>query len=254
MCRNFGQVQNFGEPGSALYQGLFRLLGEIPQLMYLLQLGAAFLAGDFFLRSFSGIFSGGFSWKEGSRNGRERFWSLWRALALLTYPFAMQCHMAVLPHSFMGSLFLMMLSFLIRLFTRRRISLRRDPAAKTTGAAMGVDAETGETAIGMAAKAGKTAVGMTEKTGKTSTGMEAETGETDIGMAAKAGKTAAGMTAKTGKTSTGMEAETGETDIGMAAKAGKTAVGMTAKTGKTSTGMAAKAGKTAIGKIGRAHV
>lgn len=193
MCRNFGQVQNFGEPDSALYRSLFRLLGEVPQLMYLLQLGAAFLAGDFFLRSFSG--------KEGSRKGRVRFWSLWRALALLTYPFAMQCHMAVLPYSFMNSLFLMMLSFLIRLFTRRQIPLRREPAAESAGVVMGVDAETGETDIGMAAKTvetyvGKTAVGMTAETGKTSIGLEAGTGETAVGMA-ETGKAAGRIAADT---------------------------------------------------------
>ena len=50
MCCNFGQVQGFGEPDSALYAGIFRLLGEKPAVMYLLQLSAAFLAGYLFLQ------------------------------------------------------------------------------------------------------------------------------------------------------------------------------------------------------------
>lgn len=111
MCRNFGQVQGFGEPDSALYGGLFRLLGGIPQLLYLLQLAAAFLAGDFFLKSFPG--------ERSPAGGKGRFWGLWRGLALLAYPFAMQCHMAVQPFSFMGSLFLVMLSLLIRIPKKR---------------------------------------------------------------------------------------------------------------------------------------
>lgn len=112
MCCNFWQVQDFGEPKSALYVGLFRLLGEIPQLLYLLQLAAAFLAGDFFLKSFPR--------ERDPAGGKGWFWSLWRGLALLAYPFAMQCHMAVLPFSFMGSLFLVMLSLLIRIPKKRR--------------------------------------------------------------------------------------------------------------------------------------
>ncbi len=115
MCCNFGQVQDFGEPDTALYGVLFRLLGRSPQLMYLLQLGSAFLAGDLFLRSVWSSFAG----ERASRSGRERLWSLWRAFALLTYPFAMQCHMAIQPFSFMGSLFLVMLSFLLRSFCVR---------------------------------------------------------------------------------------------------------------------------------------
>lgn len=118
MCCNFGQVQDFGgrsslEAGNlsdktaapdrtalngidsaledfALYRGLFRLLGSQPSLMYLLQLAAAFLAGYFFLKGFLG-----------------RWYLVWCSLALLTFPFAMQCHLAVLPHSLMGSLFLL---------------------------------------------------------------------------------------------------------------------------------------------------
>lgn len=125
MCCNFGQVQNFGESDSALYGGFFRLFGGIPQLLYLLQLAAAFLAGDFFLKSFSR--------ERRFRNGRERFWGIWRALVLLTYPFAMQCHMAVLPFSFMGSLFLVMLSFLVRMPVWRSVFSRRGAVSEAGG-------------------------------------------------------------------------------------------------------------------------
>ncbi len=82
----------------------------------------------------------------------ERFWSLWRALALLTYPFAMQCHMAVLPFSFMGSLFLVMLSLMVRLFARGRVPFQGEPAVKAEEAAMGREAEAGETAGRVAAE------------------------------------------------------------------------------------------------------
>lgn len=197
MCRNFGQVQNFGEPDSALYKGLFRLLGEIPQLMYLLQLGAAFLAGDFFLGSFSGSFLGSLVGEGISRNGKGRFWSLWRALALLTYPFAMQCHMAVLPFSFMGSLFLVMLSFMMRLSARGRIPFRREPSAKIAGAASGMSEEPGETANGMSEEPGETVIGMSEEPGETAVSMSEGFCKTVNGMGAKATETARRVTAET---------------------------------------------------------
>lgn len=99
MGGNFGRVQGFGDPGSVLYGGILRLLGARPQAMYLLQLGAALFAGDFFLRT---------------AGCREGLWRLWCGLALLSCPFALQCHLALLPFSFLGSLFLLLLSFLIR--------------------------------------------------------------------------------------------------------------------------------------------
>lgn len=94
MCCNFGQVQDFGEPDGALYGGLFRLLGGNPQAIYLLQILAAFFTGYFFLQKL---------WPRG------RLLAIWRGLALLTVPFAMQCHLAVQPYSLIGSLFLLLL-------------------------------------------------------------------------------------------------------------------------------------------------
>lgn len=98
MVCNFTQVQDFGEPDSALYGGLFKLAGEIPQILYLLQLVAAFFAGFVFL--------GGF------RRTAKSF-ALWGGLALLTFPFAMQCHLALQPYSLMGTLLLVIFFILL---------------------------------------------------------------------------------------------------------------------------------------------
>ncbi len=100
ICCNFGQVQGFGEPDSALYGGLLRLLGGSPALLYVLQLGAAFLAGALFLQEIRPVGTGP---------------AIWRGLALLTVPFALQCHLALQPYSLMGSLFLLFLLALRRI-------------------------------------------------------------------------------------------------------------------------------------------
>ncbi len=94
MCCNFARVQDFGEPDGALYGGLFRLLGENPQVMYLVQILAAFFTGYFFLQKL---------------RPAGRGLALWRGLALLTVPFAMQCHLAVQPYSLLGSLYMLLL-------------------------------------------------------------------------------------------------------------------------------------------------
>lgn len=103
LCCNFMQAQDFGEPDSYLYRMLAGGLGEIggkPGALYLLQLALAFLAGYFFLRT--GVGSVG------------KAFAAWGSLALTAFPFAMQCHLAVLPCSMMGSLFLLMLLSLQR--------------------------------------------------------------------------------------------------------------------------------------------
>ena len=94
MCCNFAWVQDFGEPDGALYGGLFRLLGANPQVMYLVQILAAFFTGYFFLQKL---------------RPAGRGLALWRGLALLTVPFAMQCHLAVQPYSLLGSLYMLLL-------------------------------------------------------------------------------------------------------------------------------------------------
>lgn len=94
ICGNFGQVQDFGAPESALYRGILWLVGENPMVLYSLQLLIAFFAGFLFLQKL---------WPAGI------VFALWRGLALLTFPFALQCHLALQPHSLMGSAFLLLL-------------------------------------------------------------------------------------------------------------------------------------------------
>lgn len=105
MCCNFMHVQDFYAPDTTLYGGLFRVLGECAPVMYLLQVAAAFAAGYFFLQSLAPV---------------GKLFAVWRALALLTFPFAMQCHLALQPHSFVGTLFLLMLAFIIRTIRGKR--------------------------------------------------------------------------------------------------------------------------------------
>lgn len=108
-CCNFGHVQNFGEAESVLYEGILRLAGGIPQIMYLLQIVSAFWAGYYFLEKLQPSGRG--------RLGKLR--AVWRVLVLLSCPFAMQCHLALLPFSFMNSLFLLLLSFVLQAAVRK---------------------------------------------------------------------------------------------------------------------------------------
>ncbi len=94
MCCNFGQAQGFGEADSALYGGLVNILGERREIVYALQLTVAFFAGFLFLQSLRPVGAG---------------LAVWRGLALLTVPFAMQCHLSLQPYSLMGSCFLLLL-------------------------------------------------------------------------------------------------------------------------------------------------
>ena len=94
MCCNFGQAQGFGEADSVLYGGLVNILGERREIVYALQLTVAFFAGFLFLQSLRPVGVG---------------LAVWRGLALLTVPFAMQCHLSLQPYSLMGSCFLLLL-------------------------------------------------------------------------------------------------------------------------------------------------
>ena len=114
LCCNLGGVQDFPEPESALYQGVSGLFGKVPFLLYLMQRAAAGGAGYRFLSRFL--------WAAGSAGRKAGQAALWGSLALLAYPFALQCHLAVLPSSFQGSLFLLMLSFLLELLFLRKWS------------------------------------------------------------------------------------------------------------------------------------
>ena len=69
--------------------------------VYTVQIVFAFYSGVVFLRSFGGT--------------AKKWFSVWGSLGLLTYPFAMQCHLAVLPNSVGYSCLLMELAVLIRL-------------------------------------------------------------------------------------------------------------------------------------------
>lgn len=103
---NFGHVQSFGEPDSACFRGLSALFGGNVFLLQSLQLGIALLTGTVFLQKLqpAGI-----------------PFALWRGMALLTFPFALQCHLALQPYSLMGSLFLLMLLALLRIDRRKAL-------------------------------------------------------------------------------------------------------------------------------------
>lgn len=98
------QVQDFAEADSVLYLWIFRLTGENPQIMFLVQLLFAFYAAYRFVDLL--CFRSG-----GSCPGYRKLYVVWGSLAILTFPFAMQCHLALQPFSLMGSLFLLTLSF-----------------------------------------------------------------------------------------------------------------------------------------------
>lgn len=96
MCFHFAKVQAFGAPEGLLYPLLLQLFGGIPQVLFLLQLALACFAGNRLL-------------KPVCRSGA--FWRSWYVMALLTIPMAMQCHMALLPYSFVSSLLFLEVSF-----------------------------------------------------------------------------------------------------------------------------------------------
>ncbi|MCM1058649.1 MAG: hypothetical protein NC517_13765 [Firmicutes bacterium] len=95
MAANFTGIQDFTPVDTGVYPFFLRLAGRWPELIYLLQLGAAFYAGCRLLKSL----------------GVSQKICLWGSLALMTLPMAMQCHMALLPYSFVASLALLELSF-----------------------------------------------------------------------------------------------------------------------------------------------
>lgn len=96
LCTNFMEVQSFAPTGGQLYSLLMQMFGGVPQILYLLQLGAAFAAAYVLIKPYG-------------RPGR--FWRIWYVLAFMTFPMALQCHLALLPHSFVSSLVLLELGF-----------------------------------------------------------------------------------------------------------------------------------------------
>ena len=98
MCFHFGCMQEFGGSEGILYRGLRALTGGQYWILYLLQLIVGFYAGYDFFRTVC---------PEG------HFWNSWRSLVLLSFPMAMQCHMALSPCSLVSSCFLLELSGVI---------------------------------------------------------------------------------------------------------------------------------------------
>ena len=96
MCFNFTDVQKFAQVEAGIYPLLVRSFGAVPQILYFLQLAAAGAADYLLIRRICPV---------------GRFWNVWYVLALLTLPMAMQCHLALLPYSFVSSLFLLELCF-----------------------------------------------------------------------------------------------------------------------------------------------
>lgn len=111
MCCNFAHVQDFPASEAVLYSGVFGLLWQCPQIMYVLQLMAGFFAGYFFMQK---------TFPTGTLR------AVWRGFALLTFPFAMQCHLALSPHSFVGSLFLVMLGFVVAAVQKGKVAGKRN--------------------------------------------------------------------------------------------------------------------------------
>ncbi|MDE5589137.1 MAG: hypothetical protein K2J60_08365 [Acetatifactor sp.] len=95
MAGNFAKVQDFTPVDMGVYPFFLRLAGRGYGLIYLLQLGAALYAGYRLLNSL--------------HVGDMRI-CLWGSLAMMTLPMAMQCHLALLPYSLVGSLELLEIS------------------------------------------------------------------------------------------------------------------------------------------------
>lgn len=116
LIANFTEVQPFpeintfelGNGDGILYHGLLFVFRRVGILfgeawycfVYLLQLITAFLANRFMVVSLA----------ECVQCRRSGLWETWFVLGMLTIPSAMQCHLALLPNSLTGSLFMIMLA------------------------------------------------------------------------------------------------------------------------------------------------
>lgn len=105
MCLNFATVAQFAEHESIVYRGLYALVGRTAPVLYLVQLCVAFFAGRRLLNAL--------------RPGK--IWhNIWGSLGLLTFPMAMQSHLAVLPWSLAGSFLMLQWSFGVQLLRCRK--------------------------------------------------------------------------------------------------------------------------------------
>lgn len=94
-----------------LYPLLLVLTGKNDLLLCLLQLTAAFGAGYVFV---------------GALGANSPAWRIWGSLGIMTYPTALQCHMAVLPNSLTFSCFLLLLACVLRALKKERQNWRME--------------------------------------------------------------------------------------------------------------------------------
>lgn len=99
MCCNFAHLQYYEVPGGGVLTSWLTSLAGIYPVLYLVQLGCAFGVA-YLLWTFVDI------------PLAER---IWRSLVLVTFPMALQCHMAVSPYSFLSSFFVLELLFTVGL-------------------------------------------------------------------------------------------------------------------------------------------
>lgn len=111
MCFNFACLQEFQQTSGILYEGLRHVTGEHYQILYVLQLGLGYYAAHRFLQRLRPV---------------KRMWDIWGCLALLTFPMALQCHLAVSPCSLVSSLFLLELSAAVDAVRERGGSIVRE--------------------------------------------------------------------------------------------------------------------------------
>lgn len=106
MCLNLPCLQAFSVDWGIFATPLYEGLKRVYPLVFIGQVLFAFAAGDTLFRVLLGR--------------KNRFGSVFGSLVLLTFPFALQCHLAVSPYSLCCSVSLLLCAFLIRLCRREQ--------------------------------------------------------------------------------------------------------------------------------------
>lgn len=142
MIGNFGYLQLFGDTAfyvkvsgnlvtdeytGVLYPALLLFIRAICtvlplkwfSVMYFLQLVFAGFSGYFFLDTIE--FGKHLRGAAGSSEKRGLFIQIWGSLVLLTFPFCMQCHMAIMPNSLSISLLFLEFSFAIKAWNSKHM-------------------------------------------------------------------------------------------------------------------------------------